>query len=246
MKLDFDSMSKITRQFTHGGAMTKPTSSVEFDTEKARFNMIEQQIRPWNVLDKDILDLVASVPRELFVPEAYQARAFGDCRIPLAHQQTMLAPKEDAKILQALKVKPTDKVLEVGTGSGYLTALLAKQTETLYSVDIIPEFVNTAQSRLEELEITTAHLEVADAASGWEHHGPYDVIVITGSLPSLPDSFRHSLKDGGRLFAFLGDAPAMSAALITRLNEHEWHQESLYETVVERLINAAQENAFVF
>lgn len=226
--------------------MTKPTFSEDFDAEKARFNMIEQQIRPWNVLDTDILELVASVPREMFVPEASRGRAFADVRVPLAHGQCMLSPKEDAKILQGLKVKPTDTVLEVGTGSGYMTALLGKLAETLYSVDIIPEFVNSAQSRLEELEITSANLEVADAASGWEHHGPYDVIVITGSLPSLPDSFRHSLKDGGRLFAFLGDAPAMSAALITRINEHEWRQESLYETVVDRLINAAQENAFVF
>ncbi len=215
--------------------------------EKARFNMVEQQVRTWDVLDARVLDLLAAVPREQFVPAAYKSMAFADVRVPLGHGQDMMCPREEGRVLQALAVKPTDAVLEIGTGSGYLTALLASLARHVYSVDIFPDFVTAAQTQLKALHL--AHkvtLEVADAAAGWEHYAPYDAIAVTGSIARVPDSFKRSLKVGGRLFAIEGNEPAMTAKLITRVSDNAWTEENLFETVVPRLINASQGSNFTF
>ncbi|MGH8599531.1 MAG: protein-L-isoaspartate O-methyltransferase family protein, partial [Burkholderiales bacterium] len=177
------------------------------DFERARFNMVEQQIRTWDVLDQDVLDLLFSVRREEFVPDTYRALAFADMEIPIGFGQKMMAPKMEARIVQALDIRKIDSILEVGTGSGYLTALLANCAQHVCSVEIIPELARDAAVRLAAHGIANVTLEVGDAARGWPQHGPYDAIVITGSVPLLPDAFKASLKSGGRLFAVVGDAP---------------------------------------
>jgi len=213
--------------------------------EQARFNMIEQQIRPWDVLDQRVLDLIARVPREDFVPENCRGIAFTDMNTPLGRNEVMMAPKLEARMIQALDVRPSDKALEVGTGSGYVTALLANLARHVYSVDIIPEFKTEAQKKLAEHSLSNVTLEVGDAACGWDRHGPYDVIAITGSMPMLPESFQQSLSIGGRLFAIVGDSPVMEAVLITRVGEDEWSKESLFETDLPPLMNAPEPQRFV-
>src|SRR3569832_54463 len=186
---------------------------------EARHNMIEQQIRPWDVLDQRVLELVANLPREDFVPSAYLSLAYADINIPLEHGQSMMAPKVEARMIQALNLQPRDIVLEIGTGSGYVPALLAKSAKHVYSVDIFADFAERARLKLAGHGITNVTLETGDAATGWERDQPYDVIAVTGSLPLLPDSLRRQLKVGGRLFVVTGDAPVMSAQLITRVSE---------------------------
>jgi protein-L-isoaspartate(D-aspartate) O-methyltransferase len=216
------------------------------ELKAARFNMIEQQIRPWDVLDQSVLDLIAEVPREDFVPEAFRNLAYADIAVPLGHGQFMMHPKIEARLLQALDVHPTDSVLEVGTGSGYLTALLARSAHHVYSVDIIPAFKAQAEEKLAVHGIDNVTLEVGDAARGWPRHGLYDVIAITGSVLELPSSFLQSLNRGGRLFAVVGAAPIMEAVLIRRVGDSEWSRESLFETELPRLINAPVSARFVF
>jgi protein-L-isoaspartate(D-aspartate) O-methyltransferase len=214
--------------------------------EQARFNMIEQQIRPWDVLNQQVLDLLGKVKREDYVPQMYRTLAFVDMEIPLGHGEAMMSPKLEARILQELAIKKTDAILEVGTGSGYLTALLAELGQHVYSVDIVPEFKTQASAKLQANGITNVSLEVGDAAKGWSRHGKYDVIVITGSTPVLPEAFAHDLKPGGRLFAITGDAPAMTAQLITCMAEDAYNTVTLFETVVQPLKNAVQPERFVF
>jgi len=216
------------------------------DIEQARFNMVEQQIRPWNVLNQDVLDLLSQVKREEYVPEVYRTLAFVDMEIPLGHGEVMLAPKMEARIVQELNLKKTDRVLEVGTGSGYMTALLAHQTEHVFSVEIVPEFKADAERKLKAHDIDNVTLEVGDAAQGWPKHGPYDVIVLTGSVPVLPDAFLKSLKPGGRLFAMVGDAPVMEAKRVTCVAEGVFNTVELFETCVAPLKNALQPERFVF
>ncbi len=218
----------------------------DINFEQARFNMIEQQIRPWDVLDQRVLDLIARVPREDFVPAAYRNAAFTDMSIPLGRGQVMMAPKIEARLLQALDIRPDETVLEVGSGSGYLTALLANQARHVYSTDIIPEFKLKAAQALASHDITNVSLEVADAANGFDRHGPYDVIVVTGSLPMLTGHFKRSLNMGGRLFAIVGDSPVMEAMLITRIGENEWTEDDLFETDLVPLLNASQPQRFKF
>src|SRR5713101_7459774 len=172
--------------------------------EQARFNMIEQQIRTWEVLDQDVLDLLFVIRRERFAPEKWRALAFADMEIPLGHGQAMWPPKLEARVLQELAPEKTDTVLEVGTGSGYLTALFAAKAQHVYSVEIIPEFSKQAAQTLRSEGISNITLEVGDAARGWNAHAPYDVIVLTGSVPLLPEVFRQALKPAGRLFAIIG------------------------------------------
>jgi protein-L-isoaspartate(D-aspartate) O-methyltransferase len=212
--------------------------------EQARFNMIEQQIRPWEVLDQRVLDLLSTVPREDFVPEAYRKLAFIDMNIPLGEGQVMMSPKVEARILQALNVQDDETVLEVGTGSGYVTALLANLAQQVFSVDINPEMTRQAGQKLAAHDITNVTLETGDAARGWDAHAPYDVIVVTGSLPLLPDAFKQALKVDGRLLAIIGDSPIMGVLLITRVGETEWAQETLFETDLPALINAPQPERF--
>ena len=217
----------------------------ELNLEQARYNMIEQQIRTWDVLDQDVLDLLMRLPREDFVPVEYHNVALADMNTPIGNGQVMMAPKMEARMLQALDLKPDDTVLEVGTGSGYVTALLASLARHVYSVEIDAELKTAAEQRLAVHGFNNVTLEEGDAARGWKNHAPYDVIVITGSLPTLPDSFKQSLKVGGRLFAIVGDAPAMVAQLITRIGQGEWSSEDLFETELPVLKNALEPDRFV-
>jgi len=216
----------------------------EMNLDQARLNMIEQQIRPWEVLDQRVLDLLNTVPREDFVPEAYRMLAFADTSIPLGDGQVMMPPRVEARILQALNLLEDETVLEIGTGSGYVTALLASLAKQVISVDINPDMTRRASEKLAAHGITNVTLETGDGAHGWNTHAPYDVIVITGSLPILPATFKQALKVGGRLLAIVGDAPAMEVRLITRVGEMEWTEEDLFETDLPALINAPQPERF--
>lgn len=220
------------------------------DLEQTRYNMVEQQIRPWDVLDQKVLNLLFELRREEFVPAVYRSLAFVDMEIPLGHGEVMLAPKMEARILQELQIKKTDRILEVGSGSGYLTALLAKQGEHVYSVEIVPELKAMAEKNLRTHDITNVTLEQGDAAHGWPDHGPYDVIVLTGSTPVLPEAFQNSLKTGGRLFAVVGDAPVMEAVLVTCVAQEKeagvYNTVTLFETCIPLLKNAQQPERFVF
>ena len=219
---------------------------MSIDLERTRFNMVEQQIRPWEVLDTKVLDLLYKVRREDYVPAAHKALAFADLEIPIGHGEHMLSPKLEARILQELAVTAEDRILEIGTGSGYLTALLASQGAHVYSVDIVDEFTHGAGARMAQHGIRNATLETGDAARGWEKNGPYDVIVLTGSTPVLAAGFQQSLKAGGRLFAVVGEVPAMEAQLITCAATGVYGAASLFETVVPALRNAPQRPKFVF
>ena len=218
----------------------------QFDVERARFNMVEQQIRPWEVLDQRVLDLLLRVRREEFVPPRYRALAFADMEIPLSHGETMLSPKLEARMLQELAVAPGDRILEVGTGSGYMTALLASLGSHVYSVDIIPEFTRSAGAQLEAHEVANVTLETGDAARGWDRHAPYDAVVVTGSLPVLPDAFSKSLQTGGRLIVVVGSPPVMEARLITCVAAGAYNTTVLFETCIAPLRNAVQPERFVF
>ena len=216
----------------------------DMNLENARHNMIEQQIRPWEVLDQRVLDLLNEIPRENFVPKRYLKLAYADTTIPLGDEQVMMPPRVEARILQALNIQADETVLEVGTGSGYVTALLASLAEHVYSVDINTEMTRTAGEKLADHGIINVVLETGDAARGWDAHAPYDVIVLTGSLPLLPDNFKQALTVGGRLLAIVGDTPAMDVVLITRVGESEWAQETLFETDLPPLINAPEPDRF--
>jgi len=214
--------------------------------ELARFNMVEQQIRTWEVLDQRVLDLLHRVRREDYVPQQYRALAFADMEIPLGHGETMLAPKMEARILQELALKPGDKILEVGTGSGYMTALLASLGSHVYSVDIIAEFTQSARAKLAAHGIANVTPEAGDAARGWNRHGPYDAITLTGSVPVLPDAFLKDLLPGGRLIAVVGEPPVMEARLITCVAHGAYNTTRLFETCIAPLKNAILAEKFVF
>ncbi len=216
------------------------------DLEKVRFNMIEQQIRPWDVLDDTVLNLLQRVKREEYVPETYRAMALMDLEIPLGHGESMLSPKVEARLVQELHIKPTDKVLEVGTGSGYMTALLASLAKQVHSVEIVPELSQAAADKLAAHSISNVTLEVGDAACGWQKHAPYDVIVVTGSLPVLSREFIAQLNPGGRLLAFVGTSPAMEAQLTRVIEPGVTDTEVIFETDVRALKNAPQPTQFHF
>jgi protein-L-isoaspartate(D-aspartate) O-methyltransferase len=216
------------------------------DVERARFNMVEQQIRPWEVLDQQVLDLLLRVRREEYAPEQYRALAFTDMEIPIGHGEKMLSPKIEARMLQELALAPGDKILEVGTGSGYMTALLASLGSHVYSVEIIPEFTRSAAARLATHGIYNVTTETGDAARGWDQHAPYDAIVLTGSVPLLPDTFQKSLRPGGRLLAVTGEPPVMEARLITCVAAGAYNSTGLFETCIPPLRNALQPERFVF
>ena len=216
------------------------------DIERARFNMVEQQIRPWDVLDSRVLELLLRVRREEYVPERYRALAFADMEIPLGYGETMLSPKLEARMLQELALKPGDRILEVGTGSGYMTALLASLGGHVYSVDIVPEFTQGAAARLAAHGIANVTLVTADAARGWDRHAPYDAIVLTGSVPVLPEAFPRSLQPGGRLIAVVGEPPVMETQLITCIAAGAFNATVLFETCIAPLKRALQPERFVF
>jgi protein-L-isoaspartate(D-aspartate) O-methyltransferase len=214
--------------------------------EQARINMVEQQIRPWDVLDQTILDILLEVPRERFVDEAYRGLAYADTAIPLEHGQVMMHPIIEARMLQALQPHHTDRVLEIGTGSGYVTALLARLTHHVQSVDIYNDFTAQAQKRLHSLAIDNVTLETGDAARGWGDDQLFDIIAITGSLPVLPDAFKQRLNRGGRLFVILGTSPVMEAVLLRRVGNSGWSRETLFETDLPPLLNASTPSSFTF
>ncbi len=224
--------------------MTQPIENMANAT--ARFNMIEQQIRTWEVLDPTVLQLLNDVPRENFVPLEYQGLAFADIEIPLGHDQTMLSPKLEGRILQALNVQKTHNVLHVGTGSGYFTALLASLAKHVISVDINADLSALAAKNLAQNNIKNVTLEVADGIFGRKSYEHYDVIVFTGSSPVEPAGVRQQLNIGGVMFIILGSVPAMQATLIQRVSETGFKQDVLFETCVPELINAPQAQQFEF
>jgi protein-L-isoaspartate(D-aspartate) O-methyltransferase len=213
--------------------------------EQARFNMIEQQVRTWDVLDQQVLDTMNGVPREAFVPERYASLAFADTNIPLGHEQVMMAPSLEGRLLQALAIEPQHSILEVGTGSGYLTACLARLGRHVTSMDIMPDFIEAAGERLAGQGIANVTLQAGDALKD-SGAARYDLIAVTGSLPVLRQQFHHNLEIGGRLFVISGELPIMEAGLITRVDEAHWSRESLFETCIPPLINAESPDAFEF
>ena len=217
-----------------------------FDLERARHNMIAQQIRPWEVIDKRVLDALQVIPREDFVPGGYRGLAFADIEIPIGHGEAMLMPKIEAKLLQALAIQPTDRVLEVGTGSGYLTACLARLGGHVVTIDLHGDFTAQARGRLSRLGIGNVEYLTGDAF-GTELTGvPFDVIAVTGSLPLPSERLEGLLNDGGRLFVVVGEPPAQEAQLVTRIRDGVMRREGLFETVIPPLQNAPRPEAFVF
>ena len=213
--------------------------------DQARFNMVEQQIRTWEVLDQQVLDLMARVPREDFVPAAYRNLAFADTSVPLEHGQTMMVPRVEARMLQSLQIAPTDRILEVGTGSGFVTALLARLGGHVTSIEIHDSLRTGAAARLEAHGIENVDLYAGDASRGWDRAAPYDVIAVTGSLPVMEEAFQNSLAVGGRLFVIVGQEPAMEALLVTRNGESQWATTCLFETVLPPLVGVEEPERFV-
>ena len=213
--------------------------------DQARFNMVEQQIRTWEVLDQEVLDLLFEIRREEFLPPASKSLAFVDMEIPLGHGEVMLQPKLEARMLQDLGVKSTDRVLEIGSGSGYMTALLAKRAAFVDSVEIVPELNAFAAKNLAAHDIDNVKLHVGDGSRGWAG-ASYDVIVLTGSTPVLAPALLSQLNAGGRLLAVIGDAPLMNATLFTAAGKGDVASIELFETCIPPLRNAPQPPRFVF
>ncbi len=220
------------------------------NTEQARYNMIEQQIRTWNVLNPEVLDLLNVVKREAFVPAAYQSLAFMDTEIPLPCEANMLAPKMEARLLQEAEIKPTDNVLEIGAGSGYMAALLAHQAKHVTTVEIEPALAAMAEKNLANYGIKNVDVVLGNGASGWQGSGPnaapYDAIIISGSLPVLPEAFLQQLKIGGRLLAIVGTAPVMVAQKITRLSDVSFETVNMFDTLATPLREAQAPGQFKF
>jgi protein-L-isoaspartate(D-aspartate) O-methyltransferase len=215
------------------------------DTLAARRQMVDQQIRTWEVLDPRVLDVLSSVPREAFVPAAYRELAFADTPIPIGFGQSMLAPLLQGRVLQALAVSDVDSALEVGTGTGYLAACLGLLARTTRSIEIHSELTATATANLRAVPEARVELQTRDAL-GSASLGEYDVIAVTGSLPVYDTRFEQALRVGGRLFAVVGVAPVMDAVLVRRVDLNEWIRESLFETVIDPLQNAGAPQGFVF
>jgi protein-L-isoaspartate(D-aspartate) O-methyltransferase len=215
------------------------------DTLAARQQMVDQQIRAWEVLDARVLDAMSTVPREAFVPPEYRELAFADTPIPIGFGQSMLAPNLQGRMLQALGVNPTDTVLEVGSGTGYLAAILSLLGSSTHSIDIHAGLIALAAANLRAVAPATVQFEVRDAFDP-KPLGEYDIVAVTGSLPIYDARFERSLRVGGRLFAIVGLPPVMDAILVRRVDSGEWIRESLFETDIEPLINAPTPQKFVF
>ena len=215
------------------------------NTLAARQQMVDQQIRTWEVLDPRVLDVLSQVPREIFVPKNFREIAFADSQIPIGYGQSMLAPKLQGRILQALAAGGSESALEVGTGTGYLSACLGLLAAQVHSIDIQPELTQQASANLRQVHGARATCETRDAFSP-APLGEYDVIAVTGSLPVYDARFEKALRVGGRLFVVIGSAPVMEALLIRRVDQSEWVRESLFETVIDPLINATSLPRFVF
>ena len=216
-------------------------------TEEARFNMVEQQVRTWEVLDQNVLDLMSRVPREGFVPAQYQGLAFADIEIPLGFGQTMLSPKIEGRILQALALEKHEHVLEIGSGSGYLSALLGHMSKSVVSLDIQATFTAQAKQRTAAHNVHNITFFTGDASRGWADNAPYDAIVYTGSLPLTPaNDVKQMLKIGGRMFVVVGAEPVMQAKLITRIAEQSYREDVIFETCLPELNHAPQAQQFTF
>jgi protein-L-isoaspartate(D-aspartate) O-methyltransferase len=214
--------------------------------EQARFNMIEQQIRTWEVLDQDVLSLLSVVKREDFVPPAYHSLAFVDTQVPLPHGQSMLEPKVEARLLQELAVQRHERVLEVGAGSGYMAALLAHKAQHVTTVEILPELAHLASENLKRAWVMNATVVAADASAGLTVDGPFDVIVLSGSVAEVPRALLSQLKPGGRLTAVVGQLPIMRAVLMTRGHDAGHASVELFDTVAPRLVGFGEPSRFVF
>ena len=215
------------------------------DFEKARFNMVEQQVRPWDVLDPRVLAVISEMPREQFAPDEFKNLAYVDTRIPLGEYEdqacNMANPIIDGRILQEMEIQEDDLILEIGTGSGYLTACLAKLGRHVDSVDINEDLTAMAEKNLNALGIHNVNLVSGDASKGWEQKRNYDVIVISAAMKSIPDSYKKLLKPGGRMFVVIGEAPVMTAHRITRTGKNEWSDETLFETSIEPMIQPVKQ-----
>lgn len=216
------------------------------DFEQARFNMVEQQIRPWEVLDPKVLDLLFKVKREDYVPQVYRSLAFVDMEIPLGHGEAMWAPKIEARALQSLQVNGHERVLEVGTGSGYFTALLAAQAGVVVTVEIHADLKSEAEKKFHAHGLTNVQTRLGDAARDWSDDGAFDVIVLTGSSPLLPEAYLKRLNPGGRMFVVTGEGVIMSARLVTCQSAGAFRHDSLFETRVKALDNALEPERFAF
>ncbi len=219
------------------------------DFEKARFNMVEQQVRPWDVLNPRVLDVISEIPRENFAPDEYKNLAYVDTRIPLGSYEnqpcTMAKPIIEGRILQELDIQDDDLILEIGTGSGYLTACLAKLGRHVDTVDINEELTAMAEKNLQTLGIHNVNLTTGDASKTWEQKRNYDVIVISAAMKSIPDSYKKLLKPNGKMFVVTGEAPVMTAHLVTRTNANKWSVEDLFETSIEPMIQPVKQK-FIF
>jgi len=214
--------------------------------EQARFNMIEQQIRPWEVLDPAVLALLSVVKREEFVPLAHKALAFVDMELPLPGGQCMLAPKVEARLLQELNVQPHEKVLEIGAGSGYMAALLAHRAQRVITLEINPELARLARTNLQQAGIRNVEVREADGAKDVAVDGPFDVILLSGSVAEVPQPLLNQLKVGGRLAAIVGYDPMMRATIVTRGGETAFHAIQPWDTVAPRLQNFPEPSRFNF
>ena len=214
--------------------------------DQARFNMVEQQIRPWEVLDSRVLSLLETIHREDFVPVRYRKLAFADLAVPLACGQFMMQPKIEARMLQALNLREDESVLEIGTGSGFVTACLASLAKCVVSVELFEELHQKASLELQDKGIANAELFLGDVMGGWQPEQAHDVVVVTGSVPQVLEQFKGWVNPGGRLFVVTGDSPAMEARLLTRLDVTQWTEESLFETDLPRLVNAEPPPEFEF
>ena len=221
-------------------------TTATMDFEQARFNMVEQQIRPWDVLDTEVLDLMMTVKRENFVPDAYRTIAFADLEVPLAGGAKMWAPKVEARILQELALRKTDRVLEIGTGSGFLAALMASKAVEVVSIEIDRALAEQAKKNLARAEFRNVTVETGDGSKGLPAKAPYDVIVVTGGIPSIPAELLAQLKVGGRLAAIVGQAPLMEAQIVTQTAEGVFSTVNLFETVVDPLKSVKPAPAFAF
>jgi protein-L-isoaspartate(D-aspartate) O-methyltransferase len=216
------------------------------DLEQARFNMIEQQIRPWEVLDQNVLSLLAAVRREDFVPPAYKALAFVDTEVALPEGQCMLAPKVEARLLQELKLQGHERVLEVGTGSGFMAALLAHQAQQVISLEIRPALAALARTSLQRAGVANVSVREADGSQTVAGEAPFDAIVLSGSVAEVPPGTLARLKVGGRLIGIEGHEPVMRAVLITRVAEHQFKRVELFDTVAPRLSGFGEPSRFAF
>lgn len=214
--------------------------------EQARFNMVEQQIRPWRVLDAQVLTVLSNVQRELFVPQAYQALAYNDTDIPLGHGQSMVPPRVDARLMHDLHLTGTERVLEIGTGSGYLAALLAGRAQRVVSLEINPELASNARNNLQRAGITNVDVRVADGSTGASGDAPFDAIVLGGSVAEVPQALLQQLAIGGRLLAIVGYDHVMAATLFTRTADAAWSSKALWDHTAPRLQGFTEPTRFKF